>query len=228
MRKILVLNSKGGCGKTTVATNLACAYANNGFVTALLDYDPQGSATRWLSVRSEKHAVIHGVVAHQRHARPVTRSWQLRLPPGTERVIVDAPAGISGQHLREYLRDVDRVLVPVLPSPIDIHAVSRFIEDLLLEGKVRQQGVRLAVLANRVKENTRVYQSLEKFLATLRLPFIARLRDTQNYVHAAERGMGIHEMWDSRVGKDKTQWAPLLDWLESDSDKTSVRRACSD
>ena len=223
MRRILVLNSKGGCGKTTLATNLASAYANDGFSTALLDYDPQGSATRWLQLRGEKRAPIHGVVAHKRNGMHQTRAWQLRVPMGTERVVMDAPAGVNGFHVRDYLRDVDIVLIPVLPSPIDIHAVSRFIQDLLLEGKVRQRRIRLAVVANRVKENTRVYQSLEKFLDTLRLPFVTRLRDTQNYVHAAERGMGIHEMWDSRVGKDKAQWAPLLDWLENEFQAQSVQ-----
>lgn len=80
------------------------------------------------------------------------------------------------------------IIIPVLPSPIDIHAVSRFIADLLLEGHVRQRGVRLGVVANRVKENTRVFQALERFLTTLNMLFVIHLRDTQNYVHTAERG----------------------------------------
>ncbi len=217
MRRIAVLNSKGGCGKTTIATSLASAFANHGYATALLDFDPQGSALRWLSLRGEKRAAIHGVAAHRRPGMGETRAFALRVPAGTERVVIDAPAGVTGPQLREILRGVDTVLIPVLPSPIDIHAVSRFIQDLLLEGRVRQQGIRLGVVANRVKENTRVYQSLEKFLATLQMPFVAQLRDTQNYVHASERGMGIHEMWDSRVGKDKAQWASLLDWVDTGS-----------
>ena len=214
MQRIVVLNAKGGCGKTTIATNLSSCFANNGYQTALLDYDPQGSAMKWLSLRGEKHSPIHGVAAYQRPGISVTRSWATRVPPNTDRAIVDTPAGVTGQQLLDCLRDVDSVLIPVLPSPIDIHAVSRFIQDLLLEAKVRQRGIRMAVIANRVKENTRIYQSLQKFLDTLQLRFITCLRDTQNYVHAAERGMGIHEMWDSRVGKDKAQWEPVLDWLE--------------
>lgn len=129
-------------------------------------------------------------------------------------MIIDAPAGVMGQQLQELIRQVDIVLVPVLPSPIDIHAATRFIEDLLLIGKIRSFGVQVAVVANRAKKNTVVYQSLERFLTTLKLPFIATLRDTQNYVRASARGVGIFEMWDQRVQQDKLDWESLLAWLE--------------
>ena len=187
MRRIIVLNAKGGCGKTTLATTLASYYAGQGQSTALLDYDPQGSAMRWLSVRSDEAPPVHGVEAYQRARVDVTRVWQLRVPPQTEQVIIDAPAGVSGQQLVDYVSHVDVILIPVLPSPIDIHAASRFIQDLLLVGKVRTRAIRLGVVANRVKEHTRVFHSLERFLNSLRLPFVARLRNTQYYVRAAEQ-----------------------------------------
>lgn len=222
MRRIIVLNAKGGCGKTTLATNLASYYALQGQSTALLDYDPQGSAMRWLSVRGDEAPLIHGVEAYQRARADVTRVWQLRVPPQTDQVIIDAPAGIAGQQLVDYVSHVDVILIPVLPSPIDIHAASRFIQDLLLVGKVRTRAIRLAVVANRVKENTRVFQSLERFLNTLRLPFIARLRDTQYYVRAAEQGVGIHELpADGRVQRDHEQWAPLLAWLDEAAEEAA-------
>jgi chromosome partitioning protein len=214
-QRILVLNSKGGCGKTTIATNLASYYATAGYVTALVDHDPQGSSMRWLSLRPKEKTEVYGVPAYERPRSGVTMSWHRRVLPGTDRVIIDAPAGIVGQSLQEFMRSVDTVLVPVLPSPIDIHAATRFIEDLLLVGKVRSFGVNVAVIANRVKKNTLVYQSLERFLTTLKLPFIASLRDTQNYVRASARGVGIYEMWDQRVRDDRTQWQPLIDWLEN-------------
>ena len=214
-QRILVLNSKGGCGKTTIATNLASFFASAGYVTALVDHDPQASSMRWLSLRPKEKTEVYGVPAYERPRTGVTMSWHRRVLPGTDRVIIDAPAGIMGQSLQEFIRSVDTVLVPVLPSPIDIHAATRFIEELLLIGKVRSFGVNVAVIANRVKKNTLVYQSLERFLTTLKLPFIASLRDTQTYVRAAERGVGIFEMWDQRVQEDKHQWEPLVDWLEN-------------
>lgn len=214
MEKILVLNAKGGCGKTTIATNLASNYACAGFKTVLMDYDPQGSSMRWLNQRPLDKPRVEGVNAYRRPGSMETRSWAMRLPIGTDRVIMDAPAGVSGLDLVNFVSQVNTIIIPVLPSPIDIHAATRFIEDLLLLGKVRQKGVRVAVVANRVNKHTLVYQSLERFLKTLKLPFITTLRDTQNYVHAAERGIGIHELWDRRAEGDKLQWEPILDWLE--------------
>ncbi len=217
MQRIIVLNTKGGCGKTTIATNLASYYASSGFSASLMDYDPQGSSTRWLNLRSKERPCIHGVEAHKKPRGNVTRVWQNRIIPDTDRVVIDAPAGVDHSQLLDFIRQIDTVLIPVLPSPIDIHAATRFVEDLLLVAKVRQLGIRVGVVANRAKTNTVIYQSLERFLKTLRLPFITTLRDTQNYVRAAERGIGIHEMWDKRVEVDKVHWQPLLDWLEENN-----------
>jgi chromosome partitioning protein len=214
MEKILVLNAKGGCGKTTIATNLASHYASAGFKTVLMDYDPQGSSMRWIRQRPQDKPQVDGVNAYRRPGTRETKTWSLRTPVGTQRIIMDAPAGVAGAALVDFVCQVNTILIPVLPSPIDIHAATRFIEDLLLIGKVRQKGVRVAVIANRVNKQTLVYQSLELFLKTLNLPFIATLRDTQNYVHAAERGIGIHEMWDRRADSDRLQWQPVLKWLE--------------
>ncbi|MCK4865811.1 MAG: ParA family protein [Gammaproteobacteria bacterium] len=215
MQKILVINSKGGCGKTTVATNLASYFATQNLSTALLDFDPQGSSIRWLSQRAKSGKAIYGVhVASRKNNTGLTRSFQMRVPPETERMIIDAPAGITGNELRDLIHLVDTIIVPVLPSSIDIHAVTRFIEELLVVGKVRQMGLNVAVVANRAKKNTLTYKALERFLKTLKLPFVTTLRDTQNYVHAAERGIGIHEMWDKRTDSDKAQWRPLVRWLE--------------
>jgi len=215
MQKILVINSKGGCGKTTLATNLASYFSTQDLVTALLDFDPQGSSIRWLNLRPQSKSAIYGVhVASRKNNTGVTRSFQMRVPPETERMIIDAPAGVTGHELKDLIRHIDTIIIPVLPSSIDIHAVTRFIEELLVMGKVRQMGINVAVVANRAKKNTLTYRSLERFLKTLKLPFITTLRDTQNYVHAAERGIGISEMWDKRTDSDKAQWRPLIRWLE--------------
>ena len=214
VEKIVVLNSKGGCGKTTIATNLASLYSNEGYSTALMDYDPQGSSLRWLKVRAKELPAIYPVPAAQRNKSTTTLAWQMRVPPETKRIIIDAPAGVDDLQLQTFVRQANTILIPVLPSPIDIHAATRFIESLLLVGKVRQHGVRVGVVANRVKQNTRIYQSLQRFLDTLKLPLITTLRDTQHYVRASERGIGVNELWDKRADIDREQWQPLWDWLE--------------
>ncbi len=213
MHRILVLNAKGGCGKTTVATNLAGYYASQGRSTVLLDYDPQGSSTRWLSLRDAERPSIHGIAAYQRR-RDVTRAFQMRLPPEAEVAIMDAPAGVSGLILAEYVQRVDTILLPVLPSPIDIHAAAHFIQDLLLVGKARAVGTRIAIVANRVRENNLVFKDLEHFLSTLNLPLVATLRDSQTHIRAAEQGLGVHELENIQTGKDLERWTPLTNWLD--------------
>lgn len=214
VRRILVVNAKGGCGKTTIATNLASYYAANQQQTALMDYDPQGSSMQWLRQRDEQYQSIYGIPAYQAGRGAVTRSFHLRVPDEIERVILDAPAGVQGQQLIEMVRDIDTILIPVLPSPIDIHAASNFIKDLLLVAKVRARDIRLGVVANRVRENTKVYQALKRFLNSLNITFVARLRDTQNYVKAAQDGIGIHELNQKRVRGDLKAWQNIIQWLE--------------
>ena len=214
MLRIVVINTKGGCGKTTISTNLASFYASKGVNTALYDYDPQGSSMRWLKLRSEEQSGIYGVVAHHNAAKAVTMSWHMRLPPETERLVIDTPPGLKGPDLRDQLKGADCILIPVLPSPIDIFATADFIRDLLLEAKVRLNRTRIAIVANRTKKNTLAFQSLERFLQSLSIPVVARLRDTQNYVRASEDGLGIHELKNRPIYVDKMHWGSIYDWIE--------------
>ena len=212
MQRIVVLNPKGGSGKTTIAINLASYYAQQGERPALMDYDPQGSAARWVKKRQPSQAEIHLITAYERDNR-VTRAFQLRVPEHTGRVIIDTPAAIEATEMPDLTANADKILVPVLPSDIDIHACSRCIASLLLVAKVKRADNRLAIIANRVRRNTRIYQSLTRFLATLDIPIITTLRDSQNYVRGAELGLGLHEMRHHQVAEDLEPWAPLLAWL---------------
>ncbi len=214
MKRIVVINTKGGCGKTTVSTSLASYYASRGINTALFDYDPQGSSMRWLKLRNDSMSDIYGVVAHRNSAKAVTMSWQLRLPPETERVIIDTPPGLKGPELREQLKGVDKILIPVLPSPLDIFATADFIRDLLLDVKVRLNQTSIGIVANRVRKNTVAFQSLERFLSSLNIPVVASLRDTQNYLRATEEGMGIHELKGKNVYVDRMHWKAVAEWLD--------------
>jgi len=208
------MNPKGGSGKTTIATNLAGYFASQGDRPLLSDNDPQGSSTRWLKKRTPEQAHIHGVAAFERNSR-MTRAFQMRIPPEAAHVIIDTPAAVPAQDMPDMTKNADAIIVPVLPSDIDIHACSKCIADLLLIAKVRRDDNRIGVVANRVKRNTVIYQSLMRFLTTLRIPVIATLRDSQNYVRAAELGVGLHEMKRYVVEQDLEDWEPMLAWLKA-------------
>ena len=212
MQRIVVLNPKGGSGKTTIAINLASYLAANGHSPVLMDFDPQGSSLRWVKKRKPAQPLVHVIAAYEKDTR-TTRAFQLRVPETATHVIVDTPAALEARQLPEMTRDADKVLVPVLPSDIDIHTCSRCIRDLLLVAKIRREDDRIGVIANRVRRNTLTYQSLIRFLHTLGIPIVATIRDSQNYVRAAELGVGVHEMKSYVAHDDVEQWLPLVQWL---------------
>ena len=214
VHKTVVVNPKGGSGKTTLATNLAAYYAASGIAVALIDLDAQGSSTRWVTRRPAGSAAIHGIDGTKEHVG-VTRAFAMRIPPEVQRVVVDTPAAIPGHQLAEITRGADRIVMPVLPSEIDIHAATRCVADLLLKAKIDRTDNRLAVVANRVKRNTLVFGSLMRFLDSLGIPVAAVLRDTQNYIKTAESSLGLHEMKAANVRQDLSQWVALIDWVEN-------------
>jgi chromosome partitioning protein len=215
LKKIVVINSKGGCGKTTLSTNLAGYYAANGYPTALYDYDPQDSAARWLQQRSGEQPSIHGVAAAHAPAQGITRSFQMRLPPETQRLVLDTPASLKRMELIEILRNAAAVIVPILPSTIDSHVTVNFIQDLQAEIRMHAPAAPIAVVANRVRRNTRAFHALLQFLEARDLMPVTSLRDSQNYVHAAAEGVGIHELKSNTTRIDREHWQPLIDWLET-------------
>lgn len=213
MLRVVVLNPKGGSGKTTIATNLAAEFAARGQRPALMDLDPQGSTTRWLRKRTEDNAPIHGIAGFSWNGTQ-TRSWQLRVPPECTVMVTDTPAAVEARSFGEMTRGADAVLVPVMPSEIDIHAAAKCIADLLLIAKVRRSENRIGIVANRVRRNTRTSQALARFLESLDIPLVATLRDSQNYARSAESGLGIHEMPNWQVREDLESWRSLMEWLE--------------
>jgi chromosome partitioning protein len=214
LNKVVILNPKGGCGKSTLVTNLAACYAQTGATPAIMDCDPQGSTMGWLDRRSPDMPPIHGIAAYKKSMQ-ATRSWQLRVPPDTANLLIDSPASISHDDLRELTRDSTSILVPVLPSSMDIHAASQCIADLLLVAKIDRRDRKLAVVANRTRKNTKSFEKLMRFLDSLGIPIIAVLRDSQNFVHAAEQGVGICEMQPSRVKHDVEQIQRIVNWLNA-------------
>jgi len=212
MNTTLVINSKGGSGKTTITTNLASYYAANGVPTTILDYDPQGSSLNWLSLRDRSGTMLRGAnAAPQRGLR--IRSIEMHVPVDTRQLLVDAPAGVSGLLLQEILSRVNNIVIPVAPSAFDIYATANFVKDLLLVGRIRTRSIRLAVVANRVRNSAPVYRPLERFLGSLALPFLTRISDSDVYVTAADTGVGIFEMEASAAAAERMEFMPIVEWV---------------
>jgi chromosome partitioning protein len=207
MRHILVTNAKGGCGKSTIATSLAAYFASEGYATTLADYDPQASALSWLEERPADSAPITGIAGFNDGLRSVPRN--------TEYLVIDSPARAHGKELTELVKRAETIIVPVLPSPIDIKAAERFVEELLSIAKVADKKAKAALVANRVKENTLIFEELDDVLSKLKVPYVASFREAQNYIRAYQRGLGIHELPPYLAWPDWEQWDPLIEWLDS-------------
>lgn len=220
MKTILVINSKGGCGKTTLTTNLASYYASNNLESAIMDYDPQGSSLNWVQSRSPLLPKIHAANAVPQRGTGM-RSVGMYVPPTTRVLLVDPPAGASGMLLQDLVRKADYILVPVSPSSIDIHATANFVRELLLSGGVRRLNKRLAVVANKVRSSMPVYEPLERFLKALNLPLLTRLSDSDNYLKAVEAGLGVFELHGSGAVVQRRELMPILNWLAIDERRSS-------
>ncbi len=207
MRHIMVLNAKGGCGKSTLATNIAAYFATQGAEVALADYDPQRSSLDWLERRPADRAPISGVAAFEEGLRHVPRSADI--------VVSDAPARSHGPELTNLVNHAETIVLPVLPSTIDMQATTAFLGELLKVGKVQRKQVKIGAIANRVRDNTLIFDDLDEYLTKARVPYIAALREAQNYVRAYTRGLGIFELPEYLAWPDWDEWEPLTAWLRS-------------
>jgi len=203
----MVLNAKGGCGKSTLATNIAVFFAREGQQVCIADYDPQQSSLDWLAQRPADLPAITGVRAFEDGVRNVSRA--------TDVLVIDAPARVHGTELNELVRRAETIVVPVLPSSIDMKASQHFMTELLEIGKVSRRQARLALIANRVREHTLIYEELDQYLSKLKVPYLGCLREAQNYVRAYARGMGVLELPEYLASPDWKQWEPIGEWLGS-------------
>lgn len=205
MRTILVASSKGGAGKSTIATNLAAHFAVDGKATAILDADRQKSSTRWC----EKRAHLDTAVLPIDGCR---RGWQKQLPDGIQRLVVDAAAGAMGPDLQDVLDMADAVVVPVLPSAIDIEATVPFLDSLVAHPRVKKGKLPVGLVGNRLKPWTSASQNAVAQLKAWPYPLVAELRDTQAYVLLAGLGKSLFDYHSEQVRSHQDDWAPLLRW----------------
>lgn len=204
MPVVVVANPKGGVGKSTLSTHIAGYFASQGHAVMLGDVDRQQSSRLWLQLRPSA-------------ARPIA-TWDagpdliVKPPRGTTHVVLDTPAGLHGWRFNDVVKLADSIVIPLQASIFDMYATRAFIDELLASRKT--EGVRVGVVGMRVHERTIAFDKLTQFVSSLGLPVLGHLRETQNYVHLAARGLTVFDVTPSRVEKDLLQWAPICRWLD--------------
>ncbi len=206
MKTVLVAGSKGGVGKTTLVTHLAAHAALEGRNTVLLDADPQGSSTAWACKRADLDSAVLPIDGSRGR-------WQDRIPDGTARLFIDAPAGAMARDLAPFLEVADALLVPVTPSAFDLEAIVPFLDTVAQHPRVRRGGLRVGVVANRLRPWTVNSQSTVELLERWPYPLVGRLRDSQAYVLLSGLGRSLFDYHSSNVREHQADWQPLLKWL---------------
>ena len=210
MLKVLVASSKGGAGKSTLATNLAAHYAVKGHNTVLVDADRQGSSLRWSEKRAAHANAVLGIPG-------LRRDWEKHVPADAERVIIDTAAGIRASEVADYLDGIDAVVVPVLPSAIDLEATAPFLAELAELPRIKRGKVVVGIVANRLKPWTNASQLAIEEIKAFAFPLVAELRDTQGYVLANALGKSIFDYHSEQVRSHQDDWKGLLRWLKKAS-----------
>ena len=207
MRSIMVLNPKGGSGKSTLATNMAGYLANWGVRVALADFDAQQTSLAWLHNRPPDKPAIHGI-------KPI--DGELSVPPDHEYIVMDTPAALNSRDFPQWLARADTLIIPVLPSPVDIRTASHLIYQLMLKFRTTAHDKKIGMVANRARVRSNVYKSLLRFAGQVNIPFITTLRDSVNYLRGMEQGLSIFDMRNQSARIDMEQWIPLTQWIHQD------------
>ncbi len=206
MKTIMFYNSKGGSGKSTLAVNLAAYFAQEKVHTTIVDLDPQASSMDWLNLRPISKPKIHGT----------TKFNKLQKRNKDSVVIYDLPASLYGNRLENYIKKANMIIVPVMPSPIDMRAAKDFIQSLRTMGPIIRKRVKIGLVANRCRANTNIFLELDEYLVKERgIKYITAFRDNSNYIRSARSGLGIFEMGESMTAQDREEWKPLIRWIKS-------------
>jgi chromosome partitioning protein len=212
MHRIVVANAKGGCGKSLVATSLAGFFAHHGRKTTLVDCDPQQASAAWCADRPRNLPAIAAISVSD-PTFGIGAGLALRVPPATEFLLIDTPAGLRSHQLSQLTRNAGVLLVPVVPSATDLRVTAGFLQSLHSLPEVRSGALRVGIVANRVRERTLAARALSAGLDKLARAALVRIRDSQVYVNLAASGRSVFDDPGTSAREHRGDWLPLLGWL---------------
>lgn len=203
---IAVMNIKGGCGKTTIATHLAAGFASSGLTAALADYDRQKSSLIFGELRPES-AVRIDFLDWRDDFGEVGRHVQ--------RLIIDCPASLKSERVRKVVREADVVVVPVQASIYDERATLHFLSQIEELKKVRSGEKRTLIVANRFRPASAQGRKLERVMLGHGYQMLARIGDRSIYPRLAEQGLTVFDVRSKTAQAEQETWLPLFEAIEA-------------
>jgi chromosome partitioning protein len=205
-KHVCVINWKGGCGKTTIATSVAVALAASGLETGLADCDRQKTAKLWEKLRPKDSLRV-----------PII-DWRKDFggcPESLQRLVVDCPPSLRAKAVRAIIAECKVAIVPLLPSIFDEMATLRFLKRLEAIKPVREGKKRVLLVANRYREDRCSSRRLEEFIVTEGLLLAARIPEREIYPDLASKGLTIFDRHTKAAVEQQQAWLPLLHSIEA-------------
>lgn len=203
MKILAIIGQKGGSGKTTTALGLAVEAVRKGRAVAVIDLDPQATATNWSDRRETKDApaVVSCQVVRLRQVLDAAKEQGVKL------AIIDT-AGKSTDAAIAAAKVADRVLMPIQPQLFDIETLHNVKEVLTLAGNPAS-----AVIINRAAVQGRRHEETQEVAVSMGFT-VAPVVLYQRAAHGDAGNIGQTAAEYEPKGKAAQEMAALYDYLE--------------
>ncbi|WP_045406246.1 ParA family protein [Vibrio jasicida] len=204
-KKIIVLNLKGGVGKSTFSASLASKLIHNGHTVELVDFDKQQSTNSWANSIEALPNQSYNPSLRSLSNIAVT----LKVSTNTDYVVIDSPANFSESDLVRYLRYVDYIVIPMQPSPIDLHASLPLINTLIEKHVFKSRQIKIGFVINRCVHQD---ERLDRVMRLLRFFRQFKTLGIMSESHVYQQPFMDKQLVDAKC-VDPKLWDNVIKWL---------------